>query len=405
MATNEGTITRATGVRTAQTVSGDALLKRDVSSEIFWKEPERATLLQIMMGSQRVIQDARFFEWLEEDLDPRYITLGAITPGAGTTGTVALTDADVITVFAGMTVGQDPATAAHVTAVVTTIGSASMTLDNIVALTAGKQVLLGASVVNELSTEPTPLTRQPAFLNNNMFTARNAWGLSGWVMSDDYYGGKPQQTRQRERCKLQHKISLDVEAYIGRQPATALTLNSQNILYTDGIFAQQRSNVTTIPGGILTWPLLNQIAQSFDRLMSTSTPYLFVSRAVHAILDNIAYGKWTPNAKKDLEDQWGLEIRSLALGSKRYKVVVVDHWAGPDYGTVMVAVDPNELTLRSVEYKGAGKGSSGLRWMIEYMRGMDITGTDGTTGCFLTDMGVRLRNEQGTWRLGNVQTY
>ena len=176
-------------------------------------------------------------------------------------------------------------------------------------------------------------------------------------------------------------------------------------MYTDGVLSQITSNVTAIPGGVLNWQTLNAIAEGFERLMGTDAPYLFMSRAVHAILANVAYGKWAPADKRDLETEWGLETRSLHLGSKRYKCLIVDHWAGPDFGTMMVAIDSNELTLRSVEYKAKQKGFSGLRWMIEYMRGMDITGVDGTTGCFLTDMGVRVRNEQGGWVLTGVTGY
>lgn len=399
MAANEGTITRAVGSRTLM-ASSQTLTRRDVSDEIFWKEPPRATLLQVVMGSQRVIQDARFFEWLEEDLDQRYITVTAVN------GLIlSVSDSDIITVFPGMTVGRSQAISARVTAVsVQTNGTSTATVDSVAGIAAQDKLLLGAPDVEEYSSEPTALTRQPAVLSNNMVTVRSAWGLTGFAMTDDWYG-EIIEPRQRERAKLQHKISLDVEAWIGRQPAAQLTLNGRNIMYTDGVLSQITSNVTAIPGGVLNWQTLNAIAEGFERLMGTDAPYLFMSRAVHAILANVAYGKWAPADKRDLETEWGLETRSLHLGSKRYKCLIVDHWAGPDFGTMMVAIDSNELTLRSVEYKAKQKGFSGLRWMIEYMRGMDITGVDGTTGCFLTDMGVRVRNEQGGWVLTGVTGY
>jgi hypothetical protein len=394
-----GEVTISSGQETRPTLTTTGILKRDVSDELYKKEPERATLLQIMQGTRRVEQDARLFEWIEQDLDPRYVTVGAITPGAGSTGTIAMTAGDLVTLMAGQTLILSTAISVHITAVAST----TITVDNITGLVQGQTLLIGAHVTQELSAEPTALSRIPNVLNNQMITARDAWGYSNWVATDNYYG-PVRQKEERDDAMMQHKISLDVEAWGGRQPGSQLTLSGNNINYTNGVFAQIVTNRVTIPSGVLTWETLTSLCQAVDRLMSSPNPVMFVSRAVWAILDVVAYGKSQSNTFTMIGGKWGVRAKLLSLGSKEYRLVLVDHWTGPQLGTIMVGIDLKELTLRSVAYKEGGN-DSGLRWMIEYMRGMDITGNDGTTGCFTTDMGVRLRNEQGAFIISNVLSY
>ena len=124
---------------------------------------------------------------------------------------------------------------------------------------------------------------------------------------------------------------------------------------------------------------------------------MFVSRAVGAILDIVAFQKTVPSEFTSTGSEFGINVKRLVLGQKRYKVAIVDHWAY-DLGQHIVAIDMKHLTIRSAKDQQTGK----LRWMTEYVRGRDITGVDGTTGCITTDMGVKLENEEGAWMVTGI---
>lgn len=388
MAVNEVTISRGQYYR----VPGDSAIRRNVANEIFYKSPTKASLMQILQKNRRVIEDDRVFEWMEQDLDPRNVTAGAISGLV-----VSLSDSDAALLKPGMGLRRDLTLVYKITAMSYTTGSATMTLDVVTGLSATDSLQVGAAIVEENSAEPTPQTRLPAFLKNQMFTARDSWGQSAWVETSDYYGQKPFQNRQRDSSMLQHKISLDVEAWNGKQTATQYTLNSHNIQYTDGVFAQIQTNIGTITNGVLTWEQLTIMAQQFDRLMESPKPMLFYSRAVSAIFDIVAYQKTSPNNFKSVENEYGLHVKELVLGNKSYQCVLVDHWTG-NLGSHIVAIDPKYLTLRTIK----DQSSKQLRWMLEDIRGRDLTGNDGTTGCLTTDMGVKLENEQGAFIIKNI---
>jgi hypothetical protein len=385
MASNEVTITRAVNLRSDQTSAN--LLTRSVAKEIFKKQPAKATLLQIIMGSRRVVDDNRLFEWYEQDLDPKWVTLTSVSSG---TLTVSVADAKLLEV--GMTLRQSLTQVGRITAIADRTGTPTLTLDTTSGWTNGKHVQVGAAVVEEYSSEPTAKTRVPAQLTNYQCTIRDAWGQTGWVETDQVIAGEARQHENRETALLEHKIKLDIEAWNGSSTSATTTQNSQAIKWTDGVFKQIATNIAPIPNGILTWEILTQTAQQYDRLMESPEPYMFMSRALSAIMDIVAYQKTSPNNFQAVGTEYGIHVKKLVLGNKSYKTVVVDHWAY-DLGQHLVALDMKHLTLRSSKDRATGK----LRWMIETMRGMDITGVDGTIGCITTDMGVKLENEEGAW--------
>jgi hypothetical protein len=401
MAANEVTITRAQSY--LSDVSGISLQTRDVTKEIYKKSPQKATLMQIMIGTRRVISDNRLFEWYEQDLDPKWITAGTVTAGGGTTGTIVLTDADALLVEPGMTVRQSLTVVGHITAI-TRNGSNNnpITVDVITGFVAAKRLQVGAGVVEELSSEPTARTRMPAQVTNRCETIRDAWGQSAWVETEKVIAGKPRQHENRETALLEHKIKLDIEAWNGKAPASAGTLNGRTIYYTNGVLEQVVTNrVACGNGGLLDWQQLCTVASQYDRLMESPEPYMFMSRAISGIIDIVAYEKTAPSNFQQVGNEFGIHVKRLQLNNKTYKLVVVDHWAN-DLGQHILAIDPKHLTLRSTQYQAKVAGGSGMRWMIEDVRGRDVTGTDGTIGCITTDMGVKVENEEGAWMLTGI---
>ena len=398
MAANEVTITRAQEV--LSNVTGASLQTRDVTKEIYKKSPQKATLMQIIIGTRRVIADNRLFEWYEQDLDPKWITAGVVTPAGGTTGTIALSDADVALVEVGMQVRQNLTVIGTVTAVSRTGGAATITVDVITGFVAAKHLQVGAGVVEELSAQPTARTRVPSQITNRVETIRDAWGQSGWVETEKVIAGKPRQHENRDSALLEHKIKLDIEAWNSK--AYTGTQNSQTIYHTSGVLQQIATNI--IPcgsGGALSWEQLALAASQYDRLMESPEPYMFMSRATMSILDIVAFQKTSPNNFQSVGSEFGIHVKKLVLNNKSYQCVIVDHWAY-DLGQHIVAIDPKHLTLRSTQYQGKVPGGSGMRWMIEDVRGRDLTGIDGTIGCITTDMGVKLENEEGAWMMTGI---
>jgi hypothetical protein len=402
MAANEVTITRAGDY--LSNVTGANLQTRDVTKEIYKKSPQKATLMQIIIGTRRVITDNRLFEWYEQDLDPKWVTAGVVTAGGGTTGTIALSDTDQVLCVPGMTVRQDLNTVAHITAINRGAGVATITVDVITGFTQNSRIQLGASVTEELSAQPTAVTRVPAQITNRCETIRDAWGQSGWVETERVIAGKPRQHENRDTALLEHKIKLDIESWNASAPANAGTLNGNTIYYTNGIIAQIQTNrVACGNGGLLTFEQLITVAGQYDRLMESPEPYLFYSRAIASIFDIVAFQKTTPNNFDATGSEFGVHVKKLNLNNKIYKCVVVDHWMN-GLGQHIIAIDPKHLTLRSTQYQGkvAGGSGTGMRWMIEDVRGRDLTGNDGTIGCITTDMGVKLENEQGAWMMTGI---
>lgn len=396
----EVTITRADSYYSDLTTA--SLQTRDVTKEIYKKSPTKATLMQVLIGTRRIISDNRLFEWFEQDLDPKWVTAGTVTAGAGTTGTIAVSDDDCVLCEAGMSVRQDLSVIGRITAVTRTTGSATITVDLITGFVEGKMLQLGAAMVEELSSEPTARTRIPSRVTNRIGTVRDAWGQSAWVETEKVIAGKPRQHENRETCLLEHKIKLDIESWNGKAPTSAGTLNGNTIYYTNGILAQVTTNITGASSNKLSWSQLSTVASQYDRLMESPSPYMFMSRAVAGILDIVAYEKTTPNSFTSVGEEFGIHVKKLLLGSKTYKCIVVDHWAY-DLGQHIIAIDPKHLSLRTTQYQGKVPGGSGLRWMIEDMRGRDVTGKDGTTGCVSTDLGVKVENEEGAWMLTGIQ--
>jgi len=394
MAANEVTITRASQTRDYANTLG--LLTRSVAKEIFKKSPPKAVLMQIMMGSQRIVEDNRIFEWYEQDLDPKWITCGVIG-GSTTAWTIALSNDDCKLVELGMTIRKNITQVGHITSVTRTTDLASITVDSAATFVVGDKVQVGAGVVEESSAEPTPRTRLPAKITNQVATIRDAWGQSNWVDTDKMIAGKPRQTENRDTCLLEHKIKLDIEAWNSKATATQFTQNSGNINWTSGILEQVVTNRAICTNGNLTWEQLTTVAQEYDRLMDSANPYMFMSRATGAILDIVAFQKTSPNNFQAVGDEFGVHVKKLVLGNKSYKCVIVDHWAY-GLGQHILAIDMKHLTLRSTKDQKSGS----LRWMIETMRGMDITGVDGSTGCVLSELGVKVENEEGAWMMTGI---
>lgn len=398
MAANEVTISRAQDVYS--NITGASLQTRDVTKEIYKKSPAKATLMQIIIGTRRVIADNRLFEWYEQDLDPKWVTAGTVTSGEGTTGTIALSATDCLLVEKGMQVRSGLTVAGTITSV--NYDTHVITLDKITGFVVGQHLQVGAGVVEELSSQPTARTRVPAQITNRVETIRDAWGQSGWVETEKVIAGKPRQHENRDTALLEHKIKLDIEAW--NSTAYSGLQNGQTIYHTSGVLEQIQTNIIACGnGGALSWEQLCLAAGQYDRLMESPEPYMFMSRAVMSILDIVAFQKTSPNSFQAVGSEFGIHVKKLVLNNKTYQCVIVDHWAW-NLGQHIVAIDPKHLTLRSTQYQGKVPGGNGMRWMIEDVRGRDLTGIDGTIGCITTDMGVKLENEEGAWMLTGIKS-
>lgn len=360
------------------------LRRRSVAPRIYIKAPNMAPLINIVMGQRRVVEGSREFEQFEQDIDPQTVIAGAVDADAKTVG---LTDAAQVHIEAGMTVRKSRTVAAHVTVVTRTEGAASMTLTSVTGIAQADTLVLGAHTREENSDEPQAVNRRPTAVTNLLGTYRDAWGNSAWVETEDYFGEEPVQWRDREQALLMHKIKLNNEMFVSLYRKGG-SLNSRTIHNPRGLI-QQIANVDAFDNGIVTWPKMEQMAQDMTRLMQSAEPYFFCGRAVRGLINIVAYEKHVPIT---VERKFGVSVGRLLVGDKTLQLVTVDCLTG-GLGTIGIGLDPTALTVKSAKDQRTKK----LRWMIETMRGMDITGKDGSTGCVTTDAAPHLENVDGAF--------
>lgn len=351
------------------------LIPRDVSNEIIKLRPARSTVLTMMMGLGMVkTVKSREFTVNTQPEDPVEVTVTAVPDGTH----ITVSSADGLLIDPGMYLTLNPS----VIALVTANADGALTVDDSTGFSAEDIVLCANRAYEENSSKPAAITRAPDHDTNYLETARDSWGQSRWVETEDYYG-PPRQAENREMAMWEHKRF--IERGILLNAKFKGTQNGKRMYKTDGLVQQiaRRGNSKTFGSGQVKLSTMLTFMEDCGRYTDTDTLWAVGGRTALNVMRMVAYNKTVPNETKSY---FGITLEGIQLGDKKIKLIATDHFRRGYANTVLI-LDPSQIDIVTA----ANRETGAKQWMMEETDAK-VPGDDGTFSVLTSDFGVRIKN-------------
>lgn len=376
---------------------------RSVKDEIYNINEGEDELLQLTMSrstkaNRKVVPvNSRKFEFNEQRLPNRYVTLTAVSAGGANTGYFEVSAADAIMLRAGATLRRDLTTAVRVysfsgvRAVLAGTSGADYP-----ALVQGDVLIVAGNAGSEGAAFPAPIYFAPTLAYNYLQEINHAWEVTRWLTTEARYDRAGDRTKNRKDVLLYHKIQCNNVLWMGHIESTT-DANGSNVLGTKGILESIVSNVGSFSGGIVTFKQLRQAIADYTLKSKSKELDLYVSPDVWALFDDLYFAKQQITAP--IITEAGVSMRKIALGPKGINIIqCVLFQTGTNFANIMVGIDPAYFEIKTGKDQDTGR----IQWMLEFDQKPEELGAQLMKQTFVTDIAANLVAEEAHFIMTNA---
>lgn len=367
------------------TDDGDFKVVADVSDQIVKIRPSAAPLLVLQNRAKRRRTATYYkFEWLEEDVEPRKMTLAS----AATSGTSTLTvETDDYNKAADNYVFMNMRTREQV---LLTETPSSETLSNVVRGIGGDQAPMVAGDVLEMQGPIHPegdtlgaiKTIKEERIYNYSEIVRTPMGWTRRTANTRYYGGRQPMNIRRRRF-LEHRRSLELRGFFGKRHTRTVT-GSQVQTFTGGAEYFIKSHVWDMNGQTLTERSLKEWMESSmeegdsGNINGQGVKWLFCGNSIITEIEDFASERIR---YKPLMDKIGFRAGSFTTSHGTINIVKHPLFTGDHSGWAFLL---DMRHVRPVVFRGGG---------TKLLRNRHARSFDGEEHEYLTDMGWIFENQ------------